>query len=247
MPTKALTQAITTVINRKSDTKLVIDAPKNFNTGVTLEAYQSFTGGITSTNEIYGLIPGISQGNNDWQRDGNDIQPLSLTTKVKLNIVSRMSSSASIYADVFFLTCKAVKDYHLTSSILTGALMNVGDGTNAPYDGTSFTAMYPINKSLFTVLKHKRIKLQKSSENPNQLWSSGEVPSTSPMPYSTEFSVKLPLPSKFLYRDSTQAYPTNYFPFMCVGFHATDQNGDTSLLSAPLRVQAQSHLYFKDL
>lgn len=237
------------MINRKSDTKLVIDAPINFNTNTTLETHQSFTSGITSTNEIYGLIPAITQGNNDWQRDGNDIQPTSLTTKVNLNIVSRMDSSASIYADVYFLTSKQVKDFSLTNTIPTAQLMNVGDGTNAPYDGTSFTAMLPINKSQFNVIAHKRILLQKGKGNPNDIYRPGDIYQTASdtFIYSRSFAVKIPLPTKFLYQDSTKSYPSNYFPFMVVGFHATDQEGDGALTSAILRVQAQSHLYFKDI
>jgi len=233
-------------VKRKEETKLSIDAPKNFNTSNSLESWTAFTSGITSTNELYTLLPAVGQGTQDWQRIGNEIQPTSLINKIKLSIVGRTVPSVSIYADVFFLTSKTVKDYHLNAQILTDKLMNVGDGNNAPYDGTSFTAMYPINTTLFTVLKHKRIKLQKAKDNPNQTYTSGEDPSTSVSPYSTEFTVKIPVPKKLKYRDSTQAWPTNYYPFMCVGFHATDQMGDTALISAVLRVQAQSHLYFKD-
>jgi len=225
---------------------LSIDAPKNFNTSNSLETWTAFTSGITSTNELYTLLPAVSQGTQDWQRIGNEIQPVALINKIKVAMVSRSVPSVSVYVDLFFLTSKTIKDYHLNAQILTDKLMNVGDGTNAPYDGTSFTAMYPINKTLYSVIKHKRIKLQKSDNNPNQLWTTGEEPSSSTSYYSTEFSIKIPVPKKLKYRDSTQAWPTNYYPFMCAGFHATDQNGDTALLSAPLRIQAQSHLYFKD-
>jgi len=237
---------VNTIVARKEETKLSIDAPKNFNTGNSLEQWTQFTSGITSTNELYTLLPSVSQGINDWNRIGNEIQPTALINKIKVCMVGRSVPSVSVYVDIFFLTSKTVKDYHLNAQILTDKLMNVGDGTNAPYDGTSFTAMYPINKTLYSVIKHKRIKLQKSDKNPNQLWTSGEEPSSSTSYYSTEFSVKIPVPKKLKYRDSTQAWPTNFYPFMCAGFHATDQNGDTALLSAPLRIQAQSHLYFKD-
>jgi len=234
------------IVKRKEETKLVIDAPKNFNSGNTLETWTQFTSGITSTSELYSLLPPVGVGTNDYQRVGNVIQPTSLVNKIKVCMVGRSVPSCSVYVDLFFLTSKTIKDYHLNASILTDKLMNVGDGTNAPYDGTSFTAMYPINKSLYNVIKWKRIKLQKSDKNPNQLWTSGEEPSSSTSYYSTEFSVKIPCPKKLLYRDSTQAWPTNFYPFMCAGFHATDQNGDTALLSAALRIQAQSHLYYKD-
>lgn len=237
-------ERVKSVILRAQETKFVIRPPANYNTNATLQDFTAFTSGITSTNEIYGLIPDMSQGDDDFQRIGNTIQPVSLTTKVNLALNS--TTSQSVYADVYFLTSKTVKDFNLTNAILTAQLMNVGDGTNAAYDGTSYTAMLPINKSEFTVLAHKRVLLQKGSGDPNTALSGAGLPSTNTFSYIKSFSQKIKLPSKLTYEDASRLQPSNSFPFMVVGFCGTDVNGNLAPITARVFVQAQSHLYYKD-
>jgi len=244
MKRQPFTQRVTSVVRRLQETKFVIRPPSNFNTNATLEQFTAFTSGITSTNEIYGVLPNISQGDDDFQRIGNVIQPTSLT--VKVNLALNTTQTQSIYADVYFLTSKTIKDQNLVNGILTAQLMNVGDGTNAPYDGTSYTAMLPINRSEFTVLAHKRFLLQKGSNDPNTALTGTGSPATNTFAYTKSFSQKIPMPAKLIYEDRTRVQPANYFPFMVVGFCGSDTNGNLAPTSARVNVQAQSHLYYKD-
>lgn len=245
-PKGAFAQKVNKVISRSRETKLSIAPPINYSTNDTLEQFTAHSSAITSTNEIYMLIPPVAQGNNDNQRIGNVIQPVSLTTKVNLCVTSRQDPSVSIWAHIFFLTSKSVKDWRNTPSVPTGVLMNKGDGTNTLFDGTSYTAMFPVNKSEFTVIAHKKILLQKGANNPNTAFAATETPSSDTFKYWANFSQKIPLPKELTYLDSVQARPTNSFPFMCMGFTATDQHGDTAPLTLQLRVQGQNHLYYKD-
>jgi len=231
------------IVAGTQETKMVIAAPRNYNTTTNLEQFTNFTSAITSTNECYALIPPVFQGSDDHQRVGNQIQPVSLTTKVNVTLVN---GSASVYADIYFVTAKAVKSYGLTNNVPTGQLLNDGQGANIPYDGTSFTSMLPVNKSEFTVLHKRRIKLQSALGDPNTALSGGGGASTSVFPYSASFQVKIPLPSKLVFEDNVKDYPTNSFPFMMVGFCGTDTYGNTAPVSARIQVQAQSHLYYKD-
>lgn len=246
VPTKALTAAVNKIVNKKAETKLAISPPINFNTNTTLFDFEAFSTAITSTNELYMLIPEVPQGQGDYQRIGNVIQPTSLTTKVNISAVNRTPSSINIYAHIFFLTSKQVKDWKLTNSVLTAQMLDAGDGTNVPFDGTSYTAMLPINKSQYNVIAHKKILLSKGANNPNNIYNNDEEPSADTFRYTATFSQKIPLPKKLLYADASQQYPTNAFPFMCCGFTAADNQGQTALSSLILRVQAQSHLYYKD-
>jgi len=234
------------IVGKQAETKLAIKPPVNFNTNGTLQAWEQFTTAITSTNELYQLIPAVSVGTGDYQRVGNQIQPTSLTTKVNLSIVNRTHPSIHIYAHVFFLTSKSVKDWKLTNSILTASLLNNGDGTNVSFDGSSYNAMLPINKTEFNVIAHKKILLTKVADNPNTEWNQTEDPSVAMSKYTASFAQKIPLPKKLLYADASSLYPTNAFPFMCCGFTAADNQGQTIIDGAILRVQAQSHLYYKD-
>jgi len=243
-PTKPLTNAVNQIVNRRTETKFVIGAPTNKNSAGNLGAFTAFTSGITSTNEVYALIPFVAQGTKDNERTGAVIQPVSLTTKVNLSLFT--AASMAVYADVYFCTSKNVKDYDLTNQIPTGELLNKGDDTNVAYDGTSATAMYPVNKSEFTVIGHKRVRLAKGADDPNTALSGGSPPSTDTFNYYASFSQKVPLPAKLTYETSAKQQPSNTFPFMMVGFVGADANGNTAPTSARVFVQAQSHLYFKD-
>ena len=236
--------AVNQIIAENLETKLRIKAPYNYNTGQTLEDFVQFSTAITSTNEVYALIPKVPMGVDDFQRIGNQIQPISLT--VKVNCALGSAASGQIYADFYFCTAKGVKDVKLTNQVPTGNFLNDGDGTNVPYDGTRFTSMLPVNASQFTLLKHKRILLRKGGFDPNTLYSGGGSPTDMVQQNTSSFSVKIDLPKTLTYQLNAEETPTNAFPFMMIGFTATDYFGQTALSSLPLYVQAQSHLYYKD-
>ena len=240
-------ERVTSAIARAQETKLKIAAPFNYNNGSTLEDFTQFSTAITGTSELYNLIPAVTVGDDDYQRVGNQIQPTSLT--VKVNAALGALASSSVYVDFWFLTSKNIKDARQTTQVPIQKLMNDGGGQNVPYDGTSYTAMLPINKTEFTVLSHKRVLLKKPYGDPQGLYSgagaSGSVQSLAANTKS--FSVTIKLPKKLTYEQRTDYVPTNIFPFMAVGFTAADQFGGQSLTpTLPIYVQAQSHLYYKD-
>ena len=239
-----LTQKIRKVIRRAQETKFVIQAPTNKNTSGNLFAFTAFTSGITSTNEVYRLIPDVAVGDDDFQRIGNVIQPVSLRTKVNLALFT--NNSMAIYADVYFCTSKNVKDQDNTNDIPTGELLNNGVGGNVAYDGLSSTAMYPVNTAEFTVIAHKRIRLAKGANDPNTQCSGGSPAATDTFQYYASFSQKIPMPQKLLYESKAKIQPTNYFPFMMIGWTPVDANGNNTQTTGRLQVQAQSHMYYKD-
>jgi len=243
-PKGAFAQKVTKVLKKQQETKFVIQAPANKNTSANLAAFTAFTSGITSTNEVYKLIPDVTVGDDDFQRIGNVIQPVSLTTKV--NLACFTNSSEAIYADVYFCTSKNIKDYDQTPNIPTGELLNNGQGGNVAYDGLSYTAMYPVNKSEFTLIAHKRIRLAKGANDPNTACSGGSPAATDTFQHYASFSQKIPLPQKLLYEAKAKIQPSNAFPFMMVGFVASDANGNNAPSIARVQVQAQSHMYYKD-
>lgn len=241
-------QRVTSAIARAQETKLKIGAPYNYNNGTTLEDFTQFSTAITGTSELYNLIPPVTIGDDDYQRVGNQIQPTNLTVKIQAALGALASSS--VYVDFWFLTSKNIKDAKQTAQLPIQKLLNDGNGQNVPYDGTSYTAMLPINKTEFSVIAHKRVLLKKPYGDPQGLYSGAGAPPNSVYTIAqnvTSFSVKIKLPKKLTYEQRTDYVPTNVFPFMAVGFTAADQFGGTALTpTLPIYVQAQSHLYYKD-
>ena len=247
-PTKALTQVVNKIIRGKEETKFAIDYPFNTGTATNLQLAIPFTSAITSTSELYNLLPRIIQGVDDNQRIGNIIMPSSLSvwTNVFIPVVGS-NTSQNVVVDLYYLTCKSIKDNSYSGNVPTGTMLNQGNGTNVNYDGTMQRAYFPVNTSDFTVLKHKRLKLQKGGGDPNSAISSTGLPPTDAMQYYyATYKTKIPVPKKLSYETSTTLTPTNYYPFLCLGFHSEDGNGDTASINGRVFVRAQSQLYYKD-
>jgi len=251
-PARNLKAEIKKVVAGTQETKFVIDYPFSTQAGTDLYQATAFTSGITTTNELYNLIPRLTIGSGDHQRIGNSITPVSLynTTSVYLPLQGSNSTgySANVYVDVFYLTSKQIKTDPAMNEIPTASLLNNGDGTNVPYDGTAQTADLPVNKSAFNILMKKRVNLKLVAGDPNGQLSGGSVysPATSLSHYEATWKFKVPLPSKLLYNTDTSTAPTNSLPFMCLGFHARDMNGDTAPTFARVFCRSQSQLYYKD-
>jgi len=244
-PSKSLKEQISRIVEGKQETKFVLDAPWNFDSNISLETWTGFTSGITSTAEVYALIPKVQQGTDDHNRIGQQIQPVSLTTKVNLALYTQHSQN--VYVDVFFCHSKTVKSANNTSSVVVSKLLNAGDGTNVGYDGTSFTSTLPINKTEFSIIARKRIKLEKVGGNPNyEIDTSLGTSSISPSRYCASFSQKIKLPQRLVFEQASSQYPSNTFPFMMLGFVGADAMGGIAPISARVQCQAQSHFYYKD-
>lgn len=154
----------------------------------------------------------------------------------------------SVFVDVYYLTSKTVKTDNILANVPTAFLLNAGDGTNVPYDGTAQTADFPVNKAAFTLIKHKRVKLQlvKGDPNASLVGIYANPPVDSSCYYEARWKVKIPLPKKLQYMNENVNYPSNTCPFMCLGFHAIDGNGDLAPITPRIFCRSQSQMYYKD-
>lgn len=261
---KAFKKAVTTIVKavekRRAETKFNVSYPISIG-GNALNTFQGFSSAITSSNEVYSLIPAVLQGSQSHQREGDYITPLSLTIKGRVSIQDRVSSSTDINVFMFFLTAKACKSLYtagLTSqAIPTSRLLDTGQDTKVPFDGSFYTSMLPINKEEFNVIKVLKFRLSKSTGTHNQvaLGAIGVFPdiatSAPPSTFARDFSVKIPVPAKYSYTNasggvSPQNAPSNHYPFMVCGWTYADGSGDTIPNSTIVQIEAQSHLYFQD-
>ena len=243
VPTKALTAAVQKIVGKTQETKLIIASPTSASS--TLDTFIGFNGPIASVNEIYDLIPAINQGTGDHNRVGNVIQPTSLTVRGICSLQSNSSTSQRCVVDIYVLTSKMIKSQFNRSSILINRLLNLGNGNNTDYNGTTLRAMLPINTSEFTVLRHKRIVLSKNENSPNSYADSGTA-AVAASSYAKPFAFKVTMPKKLTYQTDAITVPSNYYPFMVIGWNYGDNNGGSFGTAAGMFVQAQSHLYFKD-
>lgn len=247
-PTKALTAAVNRIVNKKIETKYVQYRPYNTVTGQLYKT--NFTQAINSSNEAYSLIPPVHIGAGDHQRIGTVISPVSLTVKGHIGIISNSPDSAFIEADIYILRHKAIKDinYQLQLGNLND-LLNSGDGTNVGYDGSWTHSTMPVNTSTYTLVKHKKIRLQKGYGDANTMFSRANPEGSacySDMPrHRATYSIKVRMPKKLQFKNDTDLTPSNDYVFMVIGFNSPT-NLDTNDSIQIIDSSATTHLYYKD-
>jgi len=214
----------------------------------TLSTWGGFSSAITGTGEIYAAIPRTSQGNDDYQRRGNQLYCRSV--HVKLDVCAKVwndNSSQDRTVHIFLLTAKSVKSLDNYTAIPITQLLNKGDGTNVGFDGLQLHAQYPVNTSEFTVLRHiqKRMVQGFGQSKGTTAATAGTTDSViSPAASYAHINMKVNVPKVFKYDRQSQEYPTNTAPFIVIGF--TDNNTVTSAPLDYVQVMGQTQMYFTD-
>lgn len=246
----SLNQRILNVVRKNQETKRIVANPFNSTSG-SLATATTFTTAITSTNELYAIIPPVTQGVQDWQRIADSIQPTSLKVDVILGLGLDIQTAIDIYVDVYFLTAKDVKSELLWNQVSTGNMLRSYLGVTTGYTGDALVANMPINHEQFTLLKHKRVRLRKGIGFANDYIANGPSPGADPTSLnsldqsSAKFSCNFKLP-KLNYSTENVSVPVNYYPFMCIGWHFAGDGGDTISNRSPVYARALSYMTFKD-
>lgn len=215
----------------------------------SLATFQQFSSAITGTGELYACIPRINQGVDDYQRVGNSIQPVSCHVDGLLNVTTSDNSYAVDYvAHVFVLQAVAVKNLANLSSVPIGQLFENGAGGYISADGTTKMSKYPINRTDFKVLHHRRVRLTKCWGQTNGIGGSlATTLATQDSQNTGNYRFRLPikLPKKLKYDVASQQYPSNSAPFLCIAWEQNDYAGDSAPITS-IYAQARVHLRYKD-
>jgi len=218
-------------------TDFVVTAP-------TLDLPTGFTSAITSTRELYAVIPQISEGAGVHQRVGDTIQPTSLTLNLRFSYpFTDSQQSGDITAHMFVLSAKSVKSLNNLTAVPITLLLDNGQGSAGSFDGTNQHAMWKVNTNAFTVHKYKRVRLQKTEGLTNNGGLGNGQTSMNPSQHHL-VRFRVPLPKKLKYLLNSETYPTNAAPFLCIGYTQNDASNTAGLLA--VYVQGNCMLHFKD-
>ena len=266
-PTKALTTAVTKIINRHLESRYIRET--------IVPEVVFFNSTITGAADWYRVIPLIGRGDNTNQRQGDKIQPKSLKINWTFRFAYSDQNTRDVYVVLYLLTSKSNKSYNTTSknSALASNFnqyLDNGNDSTTYFSGTWQDAQKPINRENFTLLSKKVIHLCKGSGlangsgviGPALVDSSGNVltdvsgnvlrAAGSDGMYTHERSVRAnysytfkSLPTEFLYSDVNLTYPANFAPVWAVGYYYADGTSpDTA--GGLLGVACETHLYYKD-
>lgn len=211
----------------------------------------SFTSAITSTAELYNLVPLNSQGVDEYNRVGNRISPTRLWINGQICLQRYDDLGAyDISVHMFVLTCKTVKDIANYTAIPIGDLLKNGQGTNVGFDGTQSATVYPINTDLFHVLHHKVIRMKRSYGYVNEISTGSASNNQTSVASNTQFvpyKMNIKCPKTFVYEAAANSNPINFAPFLCIGWVRNDSLGQTAPnATANVMVTCRSHLEYTD-
>jgi len=247
-----LSTAVSKIVNRKFETKYVAeDLVIPGSILPSLGTFQQFSSAVTGTGELYACIPRLSVGSSakDGTRVGNSVTPTSCYVDLMLNVTTDDNSYAVDYmAHVFVLQAKSVRSLDNLSAVPILQLFEDGADGYIGADGTSKMSKYPLNRTEFTVLKHVKRRLVKCWGQTNGVGGSlGTTLATQDSKNSGNVRIRIPikLPKVLKYDVSSQTYPVNSAPFLCIAWERNDYQGDTAQIQS-IYASARTHMRYKD-
>lgn len=233
-----LKRYIKNVVKSQSETKCKSETVLN---GV------SFNSKITTSNEMYNVIPSLSLGDNSYNRDGTVVRP----THIKLNFRVYWDNGAynnqpPKCVELFILKDKIQRNGNYVPTT-TNILKDNTNDTAVQYDGTFIRSFMPVDTTNFEVIKRKKLRLGIQPYSGNTWSTVGD--STQPM--WRDYSMKIPVKkfAKIFYYNDTGNKPVNCNIFCCIGYVKADASvdGDGVDLTTGIKATCLSTLYFKDI
>ena len=271
-PSRALTVAVTKVLNRNAESKqaMFFGNPNTFpqDGSFANRGYSVQNQFISSTaGDMKWLLPNVVQGNADNQRIGDQITPISLRIEGQLKVsASQLTNNypTDIIAVCYILTHKVFKSYQALTPAPPvppattpvggndfGQLLKIGENTTTNFTGNWWARFQPVAEQYYTVLAKKVVRLRFAG-----LYTSGgqSVSVANSHDYIANWSVtlnkhKLPAHLKYPEGNVTGVYansPTNFAPFMCVGYYTAD-GINSATPAAILESTYVSKLTYKDM
>jgi len=241
-----MTRAIKSVLKKEADTKFVAESLQRPDGFTTLNNYTAFSSGITSSNEVYACIPQLAQGSGESQRVGSHVSPTKCV--IDLNIVASDSYNMAAVdktIHVFVLSAKSVRSLPNFSAIPITSLLNIGNGSSGPFNGTSQAQTLPINTEEFTIHHHKSFRMSKGFGLAYTLIANDSC--YAPSSTFRRLRLNVPLPKKLMYGSDADQYPTNAAPFLVIGWTSNDATGDTAPVTSDTYVEGRVQMYYKDV
>lgn len=208
---------------------------------------------ITS-NDIYPLMPAISQGVASNERTGDKIRPKKMRVDFTLTTNNADTSSLNAQVRLLVLTDKTIKNsLELPPIVGTQPGSPVGTellqygGVVAGYTALPSDDMARVNTERYSVIKDIHKELIKGA-------GTGPLPANSFIGTQTfvtglsthKFSVIIPTPAVLKYSQATDTFPTNFAPFFVLGYVQPDGNAGPSNLLQRVVLGYVVHFDYED-
>jgi len=218
----ALVRLIKSVINNNVETKHVGGIVEN----------AGLHNAFISSADLFGVLPPLSQGVDAFERIGDKIKPVSLRLKGCLSFNGNYTSASPLIIKLYVLQWKPQRDsVGGFASVPVAQLLDAG-GSLTSFDGSAIRAMLPINKNDFDVLATRTFKISDSANENHKC-------------ETASYNISVPLPARLLYQAGGRTSPSNFAPFMCIGWYYED-GAIPAAEDAYVYNTTHAMLYFKD-
>lgn len=243
---KKVARMVRNAVKRQAETKI------NFVNYVN----QKFNATISTTADLYNLLPSLAQGTDDNNRVGNSVVPMYTNVRGYVTI----SPNDTIYTtlgpldvQLFCLRSKTKKDGSASKSSTDLDIIKRGV-TKQQYDGTFASSISPVNTEDFQVIFKKTFRLipapTTSATPPTDAFSVPNNPNSGSTIYKFQHKInwaKIGV-KKLLYEVTGASQPSNENIYFCLGYaQYNNPNVAVSDLYTPVQMTMQAITYYKDM
>jgi len=238
----AFAKKVLRVVKRGEETKMVAEN--------ILTPAVAVPGAQTTPANLARIMPRLGQGTGDFQRIGDQINPIRACTYWTVYPAETTLNLYDITLNLAIVKVKGAGTDTAVAAIPGADFLRVGDGTNVDPNAVNQEDMltlvnrYPINTERYTVLKHFRHRFCKgpnSINGPVGAAGNNGPPTAGPTApvHVFKYSWK---PPTLHYDNGAATLPTNHYP--CYLIWATAN--DASAYVGNVKFAVRSELYFKD-
>ena len=186
-PTKALTMAVSHMLNRKTETKYVSDMIQNVDSPANQDYVREVLNSSDANTRLRFLLPALYQGTGSDQRIGNTITPVKLRVTINYYIDESNTRGLECYVRQFAVTAKSIKNVNLLAGDQSDLLNNMLDAGNGIYQYPAYGASkdtwaqtsWPIVKEQLSLIPHGN-KTYKFAKQPGYLTNAADDSGTTP-------------------------------------------------------------------
>jgi len=196
------------------------------------------------------MLPRLTQGVGDFQRIGDQINPVRACTYWTVFPADTTLNLYDITLNLAIVKVKGAATDTAVAAIPGGDFLRVGDGTNVdpndPNQETMLTLVnrFPINKERYTVLrhfKHRFCKGPNSVNGPVGAAGNNAPPTGGPASPTHVFKYSWKPPT-LKYDNAAANLPTNHYPVYLIWATANDASAAVGNVKFAVRTE----MYFKD-
>lgn len=212
--------------------------------GFASQTTTNYNGVIDSNTEFYSIVPSIAQGTDTNSRVGNQIRGKNCIVRghLAMNLTSDTDSNSRIIVRLMCVTNKLAPSHYSTADNTGLDRLLENHGSAQKFNGDVLSLYLPVNRELFTV-HYDRLHVLTI----DQLYHSNatDIELTRSTRYTTKlFQFRIPCRKLMRFGDGL-AYPSNFFPRICMGYAHVDGSSADSV-ETQVQMTWISELTFED-